>query len=80
MRCRCGHAIDHDAGDGTRKVRTRMVLIKSVAGGEAISVVCPQCSGEVALQVGGAPMLTRDRMPVLHVRSDPRLTAARGGA
>ena len=74
MRCRCGHAVDHDAGDGIRKVRTRMVLIKAVPGGETLSVVCPECSGEVAIQIGGQPALTRDRLPVLHVRSDPRLT------
>lgn len=78
MRCACGHAIDHDTGDGTRKVRTRMVLIKSVPGGEAVCIVCPACSGEVAVQIGGTPALVRDRLPVLFVRSDPRLTRGVG--
>lgn len=75
MLCRCGHALDYRAPDGTRKVRTRMVLFRADAtGAERIAIVCPECQEEVAVQIGGERRLVHGRTPVLYL-TGPRADA-----
>lgn len=48
MHCGCGHRLDHIVGE-VQKIRTRMLLLKSIGDDMVMACVCPSCKEDVVI-------------------------------